>query len=117
MPSCRGRLPDLCLARKLYAYGEQHDYFDSAHCVGWTRVGTWDRPYGLACVMSNDKPNRKRMYVGEAHAGELWTDILGWEPFEVQIDKYGYGLFSCRGNWVAVYVNRAAAGRERFGNL
>ncbi|KAI4189186.1 MAG: hypothetical protein L6R41_001629 [Letrouitia leprolyta] len=27
-PSCGGKLSHLCLARKLYAYGEQRDYFD-----------------------------------------------------------------------------------------
>ncbi|MCJ1308473.1 hypothetical protein MMC25_002126 [Agyrium rufum] len=51
--SCNGRLPDLCLARKFFAYGPQHDYFDSPTCIGWTREGTWDRPDGLACIMSN----------------------------------------------------------------
>ena len=116
-PSCRFKLPELCLARKLYAYGEQRDYFDSPHCIGWTRLGTWDRPYGLACLMSNGRPNGKRMYVGEARRGEVWTDVLGWEPRGVEIDTYGYGMFTCQGNWVAVYVNRRAEGRERFGKL
>ncbi|CAI6342040.1 unnamed protein product [Periconia digitata] len=38
-PTCNGKLADLILARKLYAYGEQHDYFDDADCVGWVRRG------------------------------------------------------------------------------
>lgn len=116
-PSCGGKLPDLCLARNLYAYGEQHDYFDYAQCVGWTRVGTWDRPFGLACVMSNAGPNEKKMYVGEGHKGEVWTDILGWEQSEVTIDEQGYGLFPCPGTSVAVWVNRVAEGRDKFGTL
>jgi alpha-amylase len=33
-PACGGKLPDLTLARKLYAYGEQNDYFDEANCIG-----------------------------------------------------------------------------------
>lgn len=33
-PACDGRLPDLVLARKLYAYGEQEDYFTSPNCIG-----------------------------------------------------------------------------------
>lgn len=32
-PACGGKLPDLTLARKLYAYGEQNDYFDEANCI------------------------------------------------------------------------------------
>lgn len=33
-PSCGGRLAHLVLARKLFAYGHQMDYFDQAHCIG-----------------------------------------------------------------------------------
>ena len=34
-PTCGGKLADLVLARKLYAYGVQEDYFNEANCVGW----------------------------------------------------------------------------------
>lgn len=33
-PSCKGRLPIMMRARKLYAYGEQRDYFDKKNCIG-----------------------------------------------------------------------------------
>lgn len=33
-PSCLGKLPILMRARKLYAYGEQRDYFDKRNCIG-----------------------------------------------------------------------------------
>ncbi|KAA6411902.1 MAG: putative glucan 1 [Lasallia pustulata] len=116
-PSCGGQLPTLCLARKLYAYGEQDDYFDAPNCIGWTRVGTWDRPYGCAVVMSNAGPNEKTMFVGAMHKGEVWTDVLGWEPSEVTIDEQGNGLFPCPGLSVAVWVNKEAEGRDRFGKF
>ena len=116
-PSCGGKVPDLCLARKLYAYGKQNDYFDYPQCIGWTREGTWDHPHGLACVMSNAGPNEKYMYVGYLHKGEVWTDILGWEPSEVTIDDKGCGLFPCPGTSVAVWVKRDAEGRDKFGKL
>lgn len=61
-PSCGGALPNLALARKLYAYGEQADYFDYATCLGWVRYGTWDRPFGCAVVLSNAGPGEKRMH-------------------------------------------------------
>jgi len=38
-PKAYGKLPDLVLARKLYAYGEQVDYFDRPDCIGWVRLG------------------------------------------------------------------------------
>ncbi len=116
-PSCGGKVPDMCLARKLYAYGEQRDYFDCPHCIGWTRLGTRDRPFGLACVMSNAAPNKKWMYVGLEHKGEVWTDILGWEQGQITINQDGWGCFLCPGRSLAVWVDQQAEGRDRFGRL
>lgn len=116
-PACGGKLPDLTLARKLYAYGAQEDYFDDPNCIGFVRRGTWDKPVGLACVMSNAGPGQKRMAVGEMHAGQVWTDILGFEEKDVQIDNDGYGMFPCPGTSISVYVRRDAEGRDQFGKF
>ena len=62
-PACGGKLADLILARKLYAHGDQDDYFDEANCIGFVRRGTWDKPYGLACVMSNGGPGQKKVWL------------------------------------------------------
>ena len=118
-PSCEGKLPQLALARKLYAYGKQIDYFDDGekNCIGFNRQGTADRPDGLACVMSNAGVGQKKMFVGPLHTGEIWTDVLGWEEQEVEIDQEGYGMFPCPNVKVAVFVNKAAKGREEFDKL
>jgi len=121
-PSCKGKLPDLALARKLYAYGEQDDYFDEPNCIGWVRRGTWDRKDGLACILSNTAPSEKKMLVGKEHAGEVWTDVMGWvdgdgDKGSVEIDEGGYGLFPCAGISVSVWVNREAEGRDQFGKF
>ncbi|KAM7206401.1 Glycoside hydrolase superfamily [Naviculisporaceae sp. PSN 640] len=113
-PSCSGVLPLLTLARKLYAYGDQANYFDYPTCVGFVRYGTWDRPFGCAVVMSNAGPGHKRMHVGEIHAGEVWTDLLQWERNEVVIGSDGFGVFTCGGCSVSIWVNKEAEGRERF---
>jgi alpha-amylase len=113
-PSCGEKLPDMVLARTLYSYGEQNDYFEEPNCIGWVRRGTWDKPDGLACVMSNAGPGQRRMFVGNEHVGETWTDVLGWEQGEVKIDEEGFGLFSCPGISVAIWVNSAAQGRDKF---
>ncbi|TDZ37053.1 Glucan 1,4-alpha-maltohexaosidase [Colletotrichum spinosum] len=111
-------LPDLMLARKLYAYGKQTDYFDKADCVGWVRQGTEERPDGLAVVMSwtraEDAASRLCMQVGREHAGEVWTDVLGLESAVVMVDENGLGLFPCNRNSVACFVNKDAKGRKRF---
>lgn len=111
-PSCKGKLPVLTRARKLYAYGEQRDYFDRRNCIGFVRYGNRRHPSGLACVMSNGKPTQKRMYVGQWHAGELWTDILDWCPESVTIDRDGYGVFPVAGMSVSVWVKATAEGRD-----
>ncbi|KAK1754432.1 glycoside hydrolase superfamily [Echria macrotheca] len=113
-PSCGGALPKLMLARKLYSYGRQPDYFDDDTCIGWVRYGTWDRRFGCAVVMSSAGPGVKRMHIGEMHAGEVWTDVLGWQTHEVVIEADGFGYFSCDKTSVSVWVNDAAEGRERF---
>ena len=75
-PTCGGQLGDFILARKLYAYGEQDNYFDFRTCIGWVRRGTWDRKYGCAVVLSNAGAGWKTMYVGTEHKGEVWTDLV-----------------------------------------
>ncbi|KAF1981494.1 glycoside hydrolase family 13 protein [Aulographum hederae CBS 113979] len=112
-PSCGEKLPDMILARKLYAYGDQEDYWDDPNCIGWVRRGTWDKPAGLACLMSNAEPGQIRMAVGDEHNGEVWTDVLGWSQEEVTIED-GYGTFSCSGISVSIYVRKDAEGRDKF---
>ena len=117
-PSCGDKLANLILARKLFAYGEQDDYFDdNAQCLGWVRRGTEDRPDGLAVVLSNAAPGQKKMFVGEMHKGEVWTDVLGWQTEEVTIGDDGFGMFMCPGTSVSVWVKKDAQGRDRMDGL
>lgn len=115
-PACGGQLSSIMLARKLYAYGSQDDYWDDKNCLGFVRRGTRDKPDGLACIMSNTGPAEKQMHVGKEHKGEVWTDVLGWAQGEVTIDNEGNGKFQCPGTSVGIWVNKAAAGREKFEN-
>lgn len=113
-PSCGDKLADIALARKLYAYGEQNDYFDDPNCIGWVRRGTWDRKAGCAVVMSNADDGQRRMFVGEMHAGQVWTDVLGWEQNEATIGDDGFGEFNCPAVSMAIYVRKDAEGRDKF---
>lgn len=120
-PTCWGKLPGIILVRKLYAYGQQQDYMERSDCIGWVRSGDILHPDGLAVIMSwtqdtelgNPAPSL-RMSVGKDHAGETWTDILGFEWNIVVIDENGLGQFPCRKNSMACFVNNKARGRERF---
>ncbi|KAL2818360.1 glycoside hydrolase superfamily [Aspergillus granulosus] len=114
VPSYACKLATLTQARKLYANGAQRDYFDKPNCIGFIRYGNARHPFGLACVMSNAGPSRKRMYVGWAHAGEQWTDILNGRTESIKINRKGYGVFPVAAYSVSVWVNSAPESRENL---
>lgn len=74
--SCGGQLAKLILARNLYAYGTEVSYIDHPMCIGWVRMGVWDRPDGCAVIMSTGNSGEKWMSVGRRHAGEIWSDLV-----------------------------------------
>jgi alpha-amylase len=114
--SSRSLLPDLVFSRRMYAYGQQTDYFDAQSCIGWTRSGTHDRP-GCAVVISvgpQKEWSNKKMQVGRP--GEVWVDVLSdpRQRVEVQIDQSGVGNFYCLGWSPAVYVRKDVPGLDHF---
>lgn len=113
-PACWDRLPALMLSRKLYAYGQQMDYFDSRTCIGWIRSGTWDRNDGCAVVMSIAGATKLKMFVGQDHAGQQWTDVLDNCRETIIIDDKGFGTFICSSKSVSVWVKQDAKGRDNF---
>lgn len=62
--------------------------------------------------MSNTGATYKRMYVGQGHTGEKWTDLLEWAAGTVIIDHRGYGIFPVSARSVSVWVNANAKGRD-----
>ncbi|KAF5389701.1 hypothetical protein D9757_006050 [Collybiopsis confluens] len=108
------QLEDLIRARKLYAYGDLRDYWDHMNCVGWVRTGDEKRP-GCAVVISNGDEGFKRMEIGKEHAGEAWTDVLGWSEGEIVIGEDGWAEFRSPAMSVSVWVVKDAHGREEFG--
>ncbi|KAJ5334504.1 hypothetical protein N7452_006907 [Penicillium brevicompactum] len=111
-PSCDGLLPILMQARKLYANGEEQDYFDQPNCIGFVRYGNARHLSGLACVISNSGSAVQRMYVGERHAYEEWIDLLHPDMKPVVIDRKGYGRFAVNAMSASVWVESAAANRD-----
>lgn len=108
----RSLLPDLIMCRRLFAYGEQKDYWDSPSCIGWTRAGKLDGG-GLAVVLNvSSRSTAKKMRVGTP--GEVWTDLLGLVKDEVKIEASGYGAFSCKSMGVSVFVKKSSDGLQEF---
>lgn len=112
--ACGGKLSALVLSRKLYAYGEQTDYFDSRTSIGWVRSGMWDRVDGCAVIMSIAGATTKRMFVGQIRAGQIWKDVLGHCGEEVVVDEKGYGVFACGEKSVSVFVRQDAQGIDQY---
>ena len=92
--------------RKEKSYGNQNDYFDNPHCIGWTREGDDDHiKSGLAVLISNQNDEEKRMYIGTNMSGEKFIDAIGDIEEEVFIDEYGYGTFKVKAKSVSVWIN------------
>jgi len=107
----------LVLTRKLWAYGDQYDYFDERSSIGWTRTGHPNRcgGAGLAVLLNvSPKMKTKRMFVGFQHNGEFWIDILGDGGSEVIIQPDGFGVFEVAPHATAVWGSKTAAGRQRL---
>lgn len=101
-------LPVLMNIRHFLAYGPQHDYFDDADVVGFTREGDDYRPAsGVAVLFSDRRAGTKRMYVGRAHAGSYWTCMIG-EQDTVQVDEEGWATFPVSDGGLSVYVPSVA---------
>lgn len=98
-------LEKLLLARKQFAYGEEHDYFDHANCVGWTREGDDEnKNSGCAVLISNSGDGYKKMGMGKKFKGKVFVDYLQKHPAEVEIDEEGCGVFHVVAGSVCVWV-------------
>lgn len=94
----------LLYARKRKAYGEQDDYFDDQHVVGWVRHGEDSmEKSGCAVVISNHEEGAKRMFVGEHRAGEKWIDFTNTRKDEIEIGEDGFADFPVDGQSVSVW--------------
>ena len=100
--------------RRERAYGEQWDYMDDAHVVGFARSGDESHPHsGLALLISNQEDAEKTMNVGNLHAGEHWVEATGYYPDkQITIDPEGNATFLVPAGKVAVWHNAVSPGEE-----
>ena len=102
-------LGKLIKLRHKYAYGEQVDYFDDPHIVGWVRRGDDDhKNSGLAVVLDNGPEGKKRMCMGPAFGGKCLYDALGKFQEPVTLDEEGWGEFPVAGGSLSVWVCKEA---------
>ena len=100
-------LGKLIKLRSRYAYGEQTDYMEDDHVIGWTRSGDEEhKDSGMAVVLSNSDGGTLTTTLGKNHAGETFLDALGNCPEEVVLDSDGTGTFRTEGGNVSVWVRK-----------
>jgi alpha-amylase len=89
-------------ARREYAYGDQHDYFDHPNTIGWMRLGTAEHPGAMAVVMTNGSPGTTWMNTFRRRA--TFFDVTGHIPQKVVTNDDGWGEFRCPGGSVSVWL-------------
>ncbi|MEL6816685.1 MAG: alpha-amylase [Cyanobacteria bacterium J06598_3] len=89
-------------ARQTYAFGAQYDYFDHANTIGWTRLGSVERPGGLAVVLSNGEAGSKWMEVGTPN--QRYVDVTAHVAEAVTTNEAGWADFRCNAGSVSVWV-------------
>lgn len=99
-------LETLLHVRRNNAFGTQRDYFDHPNCIGWTREGNDDHS-GCAVLLSNGDNGHKNMEMGKRYAGKKFTDILGKNSSEVEINNDGWGNFFAPAGSVSVWIEKA----------
>ena len=107
-------LDALLYLRCNHAYGPQNDYFDHPNCVGWTREGDEQHPYGMAVLMSNGDEGEKLMHVGQQYAGTRFADYTGNREEKITIDEEGKATFFVDGGSVSVWVQDGITPEEAF---
>lgn len=101
----RGIITKILQARKMYAYGEQVDYFDDEHIIAWVRQGDKEhKDSGLVVIMSNAEGGAKEINVGPNLANCVLKDITGNMSENVYVDKDGNGIFYCDGGSVSIWT-------------
>ena len=104
LEKCAG-LELLLKARKVYAYGEQRDYFNHENCIGWVREGS-DEVEGSGCavVVSNGDANTLTMEMGSRFGNASMKDYLGNNDAIIKLDEQGQGDFPVSPGSVSVWV-------------
>ena len=102
MESHKWLIDKFLYARQAYSSGDQFDYFDHPNTIGWTRLGTEDKPGAMAVVMSNGEEGRKWMEVGQSNT--IYIDLTEHIKDSITTNDDGWAEFSCNGGSVSVWV-------------
>lgn len=91
-------------ARRDFGFGAQHDYFDHANCLGWTRLGDEEHPGSMAVVLSNSDAGIKWMEAGLPN--QTFVDITEHIEEPITTNDEGWAEFPCAAGSVSVWVSQ-----------
>ena len=91
-------------ARAKYNYGDQHDYFDHPHCIGWLRTGDAEKPGAMVVLISNGDTGCKRVETGKPNA--RFVDCTGHDDQLIETDDSGAAEFRCPAGSVSVWLQQ-----------
>lgn len=101
----KDKLNPILSARKKFAYGIQHDYFDNQDIVGWTREGDSEHEKsGLASLITDGPGGSKWMYIGKRFKDKTFYDYTGNRSDKVKINSDGWGEFKVNGGSYSIWV-------------
>lgn len=107
IPSRSDLLIKLLRARKLFAYGNQIDYFNDPNIIAWVLEGDYEHPdSGMVVILSDGNGGAKQMNVGKRLANCVLCDYTGHIAEPVYVDSEGNGIFYVNGGSVSVWVKR-----------
>jgi alpha-amylase len=98
-------LPKLMEARKLFAQGNQTDYFDHPSCIAFVRNGN-GKKFGCVVIISNSEEGFKEITLGKESAKAVFYDFLQHRTEEIVLDDYGTGIFKVNSGSVSVWVKK-----------
>lgn len=99
------KIKNIIHARNVFAYGDEHDYFDEANCVAWVRKGLADNPQsGCAVIISNGEAAAKSVNMGTKFANKKIKDILNNHTDILEVSASGDVLVKVNAGSVSVWV-------------
>ena len=100
-------LEKIMYVRTHLAYGNQIDYFNDSHIIGWALEGDLEHPNsGIAVVMTNSNGGCLQMNVGKNLANSILYDLTGNLKEPIYVDQDGNGIFYVNGGSVSIWAKK-----------
>lgn len=77
--------PDRSICHLVYSVVSINTRSHLANCVAWVRKGDEEHDGCVTVICNGKDEGSKKCEVGKEHAGETWTDVMGWYQGEVKI--------------------------------